>query len=585
MGGSSSSPAQKGASSSRGKTGGPGGLSGATSRSSPMKTKTSAATAPATKKMNGLRHLKKASNSKRPTSSSKVVRRKTTNSNAMTIQVRKQVKKSSEKKKKTASMKSKAPGPVTRSDRSSMSTSRKKKKPVNKLPDKKVQPSSALKRKSDLHKVKVSKGPAPAARGGLLRATASGKVPGFSEAEEGQWKGPFFFVQMADTQLGMTDTLAPKKLVAEGYNRKQLFEAELDMLRCAVKTINRIQPAFVLLCGDIVNAYPSSALPPHLLKPTPSIPSSAPPPTSIFSSSSTKDRKQEMEKAVREAEKAALAVSSPSSTKSAAAVASNSTRDSSTSMNAIIEGARKKRQEQIDACQEVMTEIDSRIPLLCCCGNHDMGDRPNFTSVKEYRKTWGHDYFSFWVKGVYCLVLNSQLFKTPELIQNEKKKQDKWLAACLSERRGKPAKSMVCFTHISPFIKNQDEPSGYFNWNQSDRAETLAALASVGCRAIFSGHYHRNAVATFVASAPAASSSSSTGEQRRTMEVVTTGAVGVNLLTEPGGDPLGLTGVGEGVLDKESCGFRLVKFDDEGNVSHDWKTFIELEGVTDVALL
>eukprot|EP00043_Microstomoeca_roanoka_P004844 m.52181 g.52181 ORF g.52181 m.52181 type:complete len:292 (+) comp12685_c0_seq1:244-1119(+) len=57
------------------------------------------------------------------------------------------------------------------------------------------------------------------------------------------WTGPFFFVAIADPQLG---TL---------HNDKH-WQEELDLLYKAIAQVNRLRPAFVIFLGDLVNAWP-----------------------------------------------------------------------------------------------------------------------------------------------------------------------------------------------------------------------------------------------------------------------------------------------------------------------------------------
>jgi serine/threonine-protein phosphatase CPPED1 len=83
-----------------------------------------------------------------------------------------------------------------------------------------------------------------------------------------EWKQPccfkndFYFVCMADTQLGMMQALDPKNsfLPLVGCEDvKDFYKAEKDFSRRAVQYINGLspRPAFVVVCGDLVNAYPS----------------------------------------------------------------------------------------------------------------------------------------------------------------------------------------------------------------------------------------------------------------------------------------------------------------------------------------
>ncbi len=54
------------------------------------------------------------------------------------------------------------------------------------------------------------------------------------------WDGPFCFAVLADPQFGMT---------AEDKN----FEKETELFQRAVDMVNRLKPAFVVICGDLVN--------------------------------------------------------------------------------------------------------------------------------------------------------------------------------------------------------------------------------------------------------------------------------------------------------------------------------------------
>lgn len=51
---------------------------------------------------------------------------------------------------------------------------------------------------------------------------------------------------MADTQIGMLQQFKPQ----ENYNK------EINMCKESVKHINRLKPAFVIICGDLIDAFP-----------------------------------------------------------------------------------------------------------------------------------------------------------------------------------------------------------------------------------------------------------------------------------------------------------------------------------------
>ena len=59
----------------------------------------------------------------------------------------------------------------------------------------------------------------------------------------------------------------------------------------------------------------------------------------------------------------------------------------------------------------MFAELRSDIPLICVCGNHDVGNIPTKESVEEYRRNFGDDFFSFWVGGVKFIVINTQYYE------------------------------------------------------------------------------------------------------------------------------------------------------------------------------
>ncbi|XP_041829871.1 serine/threonine-protein phosphatase CPPED1 isoform X3 [Melanotaenia boesemani] len=122
---------------------------------------------------------------------------------------------------------------------------------------------------------------------------------------------------------------------------------------------------------------------------------------------------------------------------------------------------------------------DPSIPLVFVSGNHDLGNTPTPSTVEQYCRAWGDDYFSFWVGGVLCLVLNSQLFYDASACPQLKEAQETWLEAQLSEasssssstksatvsvsaQEPKP-KHILVFQHIPLYLRSPDEEDDYFN--------------------------------------------------------------------------------------------------------------------------
>ncbi|KAF0025195.1 hypothetical protein F2P81_022076 [Scophthalmus maximus] len=192
---------------------------------------------------------------------------------------------------------------------------------------------------------------------------------------------------------------------------------------------------------------------------------------------------------------------------------------------------------------------DPSIPLVFVSGNHDLGNTPTPGTVEQYRSAWGDDYFSFWVGGVFCLVLNSQLFYDASACPQLKEAQETWLEEQLSRASSstepKP-KHVLVFQHIPLYLKSPDEEDDYFNLQREVRQNLLDrfkkavltspidnnclsvflrsgyplalprkfhlskakqqtgkneeqiqhshfSLSTTGVKAVFSGHYHRNA--------------------------------------------------------------------------------------------
>jgi 3',5'-cyclic AMP phosphodiesterase CpdA len=61
-----------------------------------------------------------------------------------------------------------------------------------------------------------------------------------SEPGHAGWQEPFFLVQMADPQFGMSTA-------------NLSFEKETELFEKAISQANRLKPAFVIVCGDMIN--------------------------------------------------------------------------------------------------------------------------------------------------------------------------------------------------------------------------------------------------------------------------------------------------------------------------------------------
>jgi hypothetical protein len=50
-----------------------------------------------------------------------------------------------------------------------------------------------------------------------------------------------------------------------------------------------------------------------------------------------------------------------------------------------VTGDANKRTAQIEDFRRACSLIDASIPLVCVCGNHDVGNRPTSKTLKAYR--------------------------------------------------------------------------------------------------------------------------------------------------------------------------------------------------------
>eukprot|EP00455_Lapot_gusevi_P001737 TRINITY_DN10669_c0_g1_i2.p1 TRINITY_DN10669_c0_g1~~TRINITY_DN10669_c0_g1_i2.p1 ORF type:complete len:290 (-),score=63.37 TRINITY_DN10669_c0_g1_i2:204-1073(-) len=149
---------------------------------------------------------------------------------------------------------------------------------------------------------------------------------------------------------------------------------------------------------------------------------------------------------------------------------------------------------QMQDIKRVFSKIDQSIPLVCVCGNHDVGNRPTAHSIDSYRQHFGDDYFAFWVGGCRCIVLNSQLYSNATGAPQLQQQQVDWLRQELASLQGpdRPAHIFV-FQHIPWFLQQADEENDYFNIEKQLRLQVLEELHQAGVTGIFCGHYHRNA--------------------------------------------------------------------------------------------
>lgn len=149
-----------------------------------------------------------------------------------------------------------------------------------------------------------------------------------------------------------------------------------------------------------------------------------------------------------------------------------------------------RRQQEVDF-KKVFAGLE--VPLVCVCGNHDVGNTPTPDSVSGYRSSFGDDFFSFWCSGVFFIVLNTQFYEDSSRCEELAAEQEAWLEQQLEVVRREKPKHAVVFQHIPFFLANPEEEKEYFNMAPALRQVMLDKFYDAGVRHVFCGHYHRNA--------------------------------------------------------------------------------------------
>jgi len=150
---------------------------------------------------------------------------------------------------------------------------------------------------------------------------------------------------------------------------------------------------------------------------------------------------------------------------------------------------------QIAEYLRIVGKIDPGIPVFNVAGNHDIENVPTSDTIAAYRKHFGADYYAFRHDGFVGIVLNSITIHSPQQTTNELSTQECWLRGELERARNEEAQQIVVFQHHPWFLKSADEPDEYFNIPGERRAVYLSLFREFGVKHLFSGHYHRNAIA------------------------------------------------------------------------------------------
>ncbi len=173
---------------------------------------------------------------------------------------------------------------------------------------------------------------------------------------------------------------------------------------------------------------------------------------------------------------------------------------------------------QIVEFLRIAARFDPRIPVYNVAGNHDIENVPTPDTISVYTNLFGPDHYTFRHGKFVGIVLNSTVIHSPQQAGGELDLQQRWLRDELARAREEGTGPIVVFQHHPWFLKSAGEPDEYFNIPRERRAPYLALFHEFGVKHLFSGHYHRNAIA-----------------RDGDIEAVTTGPVGKPLGTDKSG--------------------------------------------------
>ena len=152
-----------------------------------------------------------------------------------------------------------------------------------------------------------------------------------------------------------------------------------------------------------------------------------------------------------------------------------------------------KSASQIKEFKRITAKINSNIPIYYTPGNHDIGQTPDKTSIKNYKKNYGSDKFSFQHKGSSFIGYNSGYIKAK--LAEPEQQQYKWLSKKI--KKSEKTQHIILFSHYPFFNKTVEEPTAYSNIDLESRKKYLDLFNTNKVEAVFTGHYHNNSLTNY----------------------------------------------------------------------------------------
>lgn len=144
---------------------------------------------------------------------------------------------------------------------------------------------------------------------------------------------------------------------------------------------------------------------------------------------------------------------------------------------------------QLESFKSAFENLSPEIPVVCVCGPSDCGDPPTLDGVEAYRKTFGDDWFAFWIEGVQFLALNTAYYKHLNTeTESFKAEQQEWLESKLLEAQVNPPQQVILLQSIPWFRRSIDEGNDIDNIDSNSRQEIASKLVEANAKYVFAGH-------------------------------------------------------------------------------------------------
>lgn len=146
-------------------------------------------------------------------------------------------------------------------------------------------------------------------------------------------------------------------------------------------------------------------------------------------------------------------------------------------------------EEELAAYRELMSKVDSSIPVYEIPGNHDYRPEKEIESAQAYFDHFGGtDRFCFEHNKSLFIGINSCYIKEDDV--EKEAEQYAWLTDNIKKVRNE-VNHIFLFTHCSIIKESPDEEEDYFCFQEPYRSKYLKLCREYGIDAVFSGHFHR----------------------------------------------------------------------------------------------